>query len=128
MARPVERLRQERTLEMTRSRMLAVAMGLAVGAVGCAHCDTCDDFPAPCIGGNCGGMGGPMPGMAMAPMTSEPAAAPAPSAPAPADQPGPFRVPDSPGGAGESVAPTESETAPEAGDTPPAAPSVGPNG
>ncbi len=38
---------------MTRiSLMVAVAM--AAGVVGCAHCDTCDDFPAPCAGPNCG--------------------------------------------------------------------------
>jgi len=38
---------------MTRLNAVLVAAGLAVGAVGCAHCDTCDDFPAPCVGPNC---------------------------------------------------------------------------
>jgi hypothetical protein len=40
---------------MSRLKAFLVAAGLAVGAVGCAHCDTCDDFPAPCTGPNCGG-------------------------------------------------------------------------
>lgn len=32
-----------------------VAVGLALAAAtGCAQCDTCDDFPAPCVGPNCG--------------------------------------------------------------------------
>ena len=31
---------------MSRSRLLLVAVALAAGDVGCAHCDTCDDFPA----------------------------------------------------------------------------------
>jgi hypothetical protein len=43
---------------MTRLNAVLVAAGLAVGAVGCAHCDTCDDFPAPCVGPNCGGQYG----------------------------------------------------------------------
>jgi hypothetical protein len=43
---------------MTRLSAVLMAAGLAAGAVGCAHCDTCDDFPTPCVGPNCGG--GPM--------------------------------------------------------------------
>ena len=39
---------------MSRLSSLLVAAGLAAGTVGCAQCDTCDDFPAPCIGPNCG--------------------------------------------------------------------------
>ncbi len=40
---------------MPRSRRLPwAAAALASIAVGCAHCDTCDDFPLPCSGGNCG--------------------------------------------------------------------------
>ena len=34
--------------------LLLVAVALTAGAVGCTHCDTCDDFPTPCVGGNCG--------------------------------------------------------------------------
>ncbi len=63
---------------MTRLNAALVAAGLAVGAVGCAHCDTCDDFPAPCVGPNCGGQygvygpgAGPM--AADGPMTAAPA-------------------------------------------------------
>ncbi len=37
------------------SRMnLLMAVAVAAGVVGCAQCDTCDDFPAPCVGANCG--------------------------------------------------------------------------
>ena len=37
------------------SRMnLLLAVAVAAGVVGCAQCDTCDDFPVPCIGPNCG--------------------------------------------------------------------------
>ena len=38
---------------MTRYALLVVGLALA-GATGCAQCDTCDDFPAPCTGPNCG--------------------------------------------------------------------------
>ena len=38
---------------MTRYAFLAVGLALAA-ASGCAQCDTCDDFPAPCVGPNCG--------------------------------------------------------------------------
>ena len=33
---------------------LLVAVAVAAGVVGCAQCDTCDDFPVPCTGPNCG--------------------------------------------------------------------------
>ncbi len=41
---------------MSRSfRELATgALILAAGVAGCAHCDTCDDFPVPCTGPGCG--------------------------------------------------------------------------
>jgi hypothetical protein len=39
---------------MKRPSLLVLAASLAAVAVGCAHCDTCDDFPAPCTGPNCG--------------------------------------------------------------------------
>ena len=38
---------------MTRFALLLLGLALA-GATGCAQCDTCDDFPAPCTGPNCG--------------------------------------------------------------------------
>ncbi len=38
---------------MTKFALLVVGVALAV-ASGCAQCDTCDDFPAPCVGPNCG--------------------------------------------------------------------------
>lgn len=85
---------------------LAIAMGLAAGAIGCAHCDTCDDFPAPCLGGNCGSepvMAGPT--MAMGPAILE--AAPLTSAPAaPSNGPGPFSAPTTPAGSPADSPPT----------------------
>ena len=39
---------------MTRPSLLFLSASAAAFAVGCAHCDTCDDFPAPCTGPNCG--------------------------------------------------------------------------
>lgn len=38
---------------MLRISLLLVAVALTVSA-GCTHCDTADDFPIPCVGGNCG--------------------------------------------------------------------------
>ncbi len=43
---------------MTRLSTMLLAGSLALVAVGCTHCDTCDDFPTPCVGPNCGGMVG----------------------------------------------------------------------
>ncbi len=39
---------------MSSIRHLLVALAATTGAVGCTHCDTCDDFPSPCNGPNCG--------------------------------------------------------------------------
>jgi hypothetical protein len=39
---------------MSRIYLLLAAAALSAGALGCAQCDTCDDFPAPCTGPNCG--------------------------------------------------------------------------
>jgi hypothetical protein len=53
---------------MARWNLLMAAATVAAGTIGCAHCDTCDDFPVPCVGANCNGptmayggpaMGGP---------------------------------------------------------------------
>ncbi len=41
---------------MMRHSPLLTAVALAIGSAGCTHCDTCDDFPIPCVGGNCGGV------------------------------------------------------------------------
>lgn len=88
---------------------LAGAALILAGAVGCSHCDTCDDFPTPCVGGDCGyGTSNPMmgPGMGMppgGPVTMAPggpalAPADAPAAPAaPAAKPPATRpLPESP--------------------------------
>ncbi len=80
---------------MSRISLLMVAAVVAAGVVGCAQCDTCDDFPAPCTGPNCGqNQGGvldympPGPGQpagmgAAAPLAppANDAAGPAPTAP-----------------------------------------------
>lgn len=34
---------------MVRFTMLLVAVALMAGTSGCTHCDTCDDFPTPCL-------------------------------------------------------------------------------
>jgi hypothetical protein len=39
---------------MTRISLLLVAVALAAGTSGCTHCDTCDDFPTPCLEQNSG--------------------------------------------------------------------------
>lgn len=82
---------------MSRISLLLVAGAVAAGVVGCAQCDTCDDFPAPCTGPNCGqsspgildylppGPGQParteMPTMSTGSTPMNDAAGPAPTAP-----------------------------------------------
>ena len=60
---------------MPRSRrwlaMAALTLPMSFGAIGCAHCTSCGDFPRPCLTGNCGA-GGPAPTMLGAPMVSGP--------------------------------------------------------
>ncbi|HWE40166.1 MAG TPA: hypothetical protein VG406_26680 [Isosphaeraceae bacterium] len=51
---------------MARTGLLVLATALAAGTVGCAHCDICDDFPAPCNGPGCYG-GAPVGPMTMTP-------------------------------------------------------------
>jgi hypothetical protein len=72
---------------------------LLIGVIGCAHCDTCDDFPRPCVGQGCGhGMmvAPPMAGVPVAanrvaiPTTANAVAEPSILAPA---TPGPFSRP-----------------------------------
>jgi hypothetical protein len=43
---------------MNRMHRLAAALSTALisGAIGCAHCDTCDEFPRPCVGSDCAGL------------------------------------------------------------------------
>src|SRR5205807_756681 len=63
------------------------AAALAAGAIGCTQCDTCDDFPTPCTGPNCGGGGYGPPESIYGPVTTSvtvPANGPATIAPAPA--------------------------------------------
>jgi hypothetical protein len=69
---------------MSRLSLLLGSAALAIATVGCAHCDTCDDFPAPCTGPNCGAglygaSAGPVmyPTSAAAPVSSTPGAGPA---------------------------------------------------
>ncbi len=46
---------------MLRSNLaLLAALSLTVALVGCTQCDTCDDFPLPCNGPNCGFQGAPV--------------------------------------------------------------------
>ncbi len=92
---------------MSRFSALLVAAGLAAGTVGCAQCDTCDDFPAPCIGPNCG-VGGAYGGSAPANATYSGPAAPA--------TPVMSMPPASPGAANDGAAPI------------PSAPAVNPSG
>lgn len=40
---------------MARWNLLMAAVATAAGTIGCAHYDTVDDFPVPCVGANCAG-------------------------------------------------------------------------
>jgi hypothetical protein len=40
---------------MARWKLLMAATVMTAGTIGCAHFDTVDDFPVPCVGGNCNG-------------------------------------------------------------------------
>lgn len=42
---------------MARLCLTVLSAALAASAIGCAHCQTCDDFPVPCTGPNCGHAG-----------------------------------------------------------------------
>ena len=72
---------------MSRLYLLLLAATVGVGYVGCAQCDTCDDFPAPCTGPNCGQNAGGIPGY-LGPMMG----AETPNAPAMNDAAGPAPV------------------------------------
>ncbi len=45
---------------MIRKSMLMLGLFTSLAYTGCTHCDTCDDFPAPCTGPGCGGSPYPM--------------------------------------------------------------------
>jgi hypothetical protein len=62
---------------MLRLRFLMASAALSVGAIGCAHCDTCDDFPSPCGTPYCGynTAYAPLPGAAPGPVVDMPAGA-----------------------------------------------------
>jgi hypothetical protein len=117
---------------MSRSSLLLMA-ALAAGGFGCAHCDTCDDFPAPCTGPNCGFQGYPigaeLPGgptgapivpvpvgpshqVPVGPPVGSPVADPAPATP----------PPDAP-----SEGPSTPETPPPLPDSPPLPSEAGPS-
>jgi hypothetical protein len=109
------------------SLLLAVTL-LAAGSTGCTHCDTCDDFPVPCVGHNTGvafapgasytvNVGGPQ-----SSIVSNPAPGTVVSdAPAPPTNSGPFK----PAATASAAAPSL-EPLPRGGDvTPPPPASVG---
>ncbi len=104
---------------------LLVAVAVASAAVGCAQCDTCDDFPAPCIGPNCGqnsytppgyvaptmgGGGAPTAGPVQDAAPADPAGPAAPDAP-PADAPAPPADAPAPPASGPVSPPTPTDPA-----------------
>lgn len=113
---------------MSRFSLLLLIAGLAVGTLGCAFGDTVDDFPVPCIGGNCGpaayNLGAPS-GVMMGPEFAVPtgpavsAPAVAPSVPVTSSEPGPFHSPlPEPLGSGSGSQASQGETPPAAPATP----------
>jgi hypothetical protein len=95
---------------------LLMAVAVAAGVVGCAQCDTCDDFPAPCVGPNCGQlMPGGLPGYFgdnMGPGAGDPPL----GSGAPSLQPAPPSAPP----ASDSASPAPASSAPAAMPTTPA--------
>jgi hypothetical protein len=95
---------------MSRISALLVAAGLLAGSGGCAQCDHCDDFPAPCTGPNCAGAYSMNPTSVANRGGTDPGAAPATMSPAkPSDDsagpiPPPPTIPGD-GGAGEASPP-----------------------
>lgn len=110
---------------MLRFGLVLMAVALAAGTVGCAQCDTCDDFPTPCIGTNCGFQGYPAPsGTYTTPtMTVVGPTIPAEAAPAPAPTPSTTGAPAPGPSTGPEVTPPAAETTPTPGaETSPPAP------
>jgi len=118
---------------MLRFSLLAAVALLAAGFTGCTHCDTCDDFPVPCVGHNTavpmapGGsysvtVGGDQPSSIMSRPASPTAPTAVTGAPAPPAGAGPFRPPVV---SSDAVTPNL-DPLPRSGDvTPPAPSSVG---
>ncbi|MDR3632598.1 MAG: hypothetical protein P4L84_02110 [Isosphaeraceae bacterium] len=117
---------------MLRFSLLVAVTLLAAGVTGCTHCDTCDDFPVPCVGHNTGvpvasaesytlNVGGPQSTIVTNPTAPAPTVS---STPAPPTGPGPFQPPVA-ANAGNATAPSL-EPLPRGSDvTPPAPASVG---
>lgn len=87
---------------MLRISLAAAVTVLAAGFTGCTHCDTCDDFPVPCVGHNTGVPVGPGQSYTMnvgpeqstiVSAPASPAGAAANSAPVPPTSSGPFKPP-----------------------------------
>ena len=87
---------------MLRISLAAAVAILAAGFTGCTHCDTCDDFPVPCVGHNTGVPFAPAGSYTMNVGPTEstivsapaaPAGATANTAPAPPTTAGPFKPP-----------------------------------
>jgi hypothetical protein len=107
---------------MSRISALLVAAGLLAGSGGCAQCDHCDDFPAPCTGPNCAGAYSMNPTSVANRGGTDPGAAPATMSPAkPSDDsagpiPPPPRANSMPGAAptvpGETSPPRPTEPGP----------------
>lgn len=113
---------------MLRFSLLAAGALLAAGVTGCTHCDTCDDFPVPCVGHNTGvpmasaesysvSVGGDK-----STIVSNPASSTS-STPAPSTSSGPFKPPVS-ASASNTSAPAL-EPLPHADVTPPPPASLG---
>ncbi len=103
---------------MSRTSLLLAAFMLAAGMTGCTHCDTCDDFPTPCNGPNCGFRGGPVGGTTV---HAGPPVVAGPSAPAEA-------APGAPSSTPPSSAPTQAPaTAPAPLPSPESIPSAVPD-
>jgi len=118
---------------MSRIGLLVPLSCAAALAVGCAHCDTCDDFPAPCTGPNCGalyqgvpiGAGVPIesgapygygPGVVVPPNDSESMIL-EPTPAEPSGETDPERLPEPPADSSETPTPPDSQE-PEMNDLP----------
>lgn len=101
-------------MAMARSRAwLAAALAATAGAtIGCAHCDTCDDFPAPCGPSAAWGPPGAVP-VGPSYQVGPPGAMSHPAGQIPAGQ----LAPAAPSSA--RTAPTDPETMPTAPEIPP---------
>src|SRR4051794_10141734 len=107
---------------MSRTSLLLAAFTLAAGMTGCTHCDTCDDFPAPCNGPNCGFRGGPVGGTIV--HTGPPTVA-GPSAPVGTAPGAPSSTPET--SAPSSALPEPPSTTPPPESTPSAVPNALPS-